>query len=151
MKVILLADVKNLGKKLEVKEVNAGYARNFLLPHKLAQVATSEALAQLEAQRAAQREEAEMKLKQIQAEVARLDGEEVEILAKVTEGDKLYAAISAAEIGKALKEKSFAIAKEQIKISSPLKNLGEYEVIVAFDHGLEAKIKVIVKEQQKTD
>ena len=147
MKVILLKDIENFGVKNEVKEVADGYARNYLIPKKLAKFATAEALAELNAKKEQEAQEAELALKQIQQEVAKLDGEELEIKSKVSEGDKLYAAISEIQIAKLLKEKGFAISGKQVKFASPIKNLGEHELVIAYDHGLEAKIKVIVKEE----
>ena len=69
---------------------------------------------------------------------------EIEVPAKIGKEGNLYASISSAQIAKALKEKDFEIKKDQIKISEPIKELGEKEIVVEFPHGLEAKVKIII-------
>lgn len=147
MKVILLQDIENLGKKHEIKEVADGYARNFLLPNKLAQFADESSLRDLEEKKAVAAKEAEESLKVIQQQVAELEGQEIEIGAKISEENKLYAAISEQKIANLLKERGFDVLKSQVKLSEPIKTLGEYEAVIEYDHGLEAKIKLIVKEE----
>ena len=148
MKVILLQDVDNLGKKYEVKEVADGYARNFLFANDLAKLATEEALKQLEQERALLVQKAEADLKAEEQVVGQLDGQEIEITAKADDGGKLFGSITAAKIAKVLKDKGFDIKRNQIKLSQPIKEVGEYDdIVVESSHGLEAKIKVIVSEE----
>ncbi|MBL7155452.1 MAG: 50S ribosomal protein L9 [Candidatus Portnoybacteria bacterium] len=148
MKVILLEDVPNLGKKNEIKKVADGYARNFLIPNKLAVLATKSALVKLEEQKKIETEKAEEELKIYQELASQIDGLELEIPAKVAEEDKLFGAITTSQIAEKLKEKNFEIKKEQIKLEEPIKEIGEYEAIVEFPHNLETKIKVIVVEEK---
>ncbi|MBU1102781.1 50S ribosomal protein L9 [Patescibacteria group bacterium] len=148
MKVILLQDVDNLGKKYEVKEVADGYARNFLFAKELAKPATEEALKQLESERALLAQKAEADLKVEEQVVGQLDGQEIEIVTKADDGGKLYGSITAAKIAKVLKDKGFDIKRNQIKLIQPIKEIGEYDdIIVESSHGLEAKIKVIVSKE----
>lgn len=151
MRVILLQDIEKLGKKYEVKEVANGYARNFLFPKGLAEPATESALKELEAKKAALELVAEADLKITEELVANLDGQEIEITAKIDEEGKLYGSITPLRIVKALQKKGFDIKKSQVKLEEPIKDVGEYDVVIEFPHGLEAKIKVIVAEERKEE
>jgi len=77
-----------------------------------------------------------------------VDGLELEIPAKVVEEDKLFGTITPSQIAEKLKERNFEIKKEQIKLESPIKEIGEYEATVEFPHNLETKIKIIVVEEK---
>lgn len=144
MKVILLKDVEKLGKIGEVKNVTAGYARNFLFPKKIAQLATSGNLREVEKTKLAQELKAKMDLEMVEKLVGTLDGYELTLPSKIKEGGKLYGSISDSVIAKELKSQGFEVSKNQIKLKEPIKEVGEYEVIVSFDHGLEANVKVSV-------
>ncbi len=148
MKVILLQDIENLGKKYDVKEVKSGYARNFLLPKKLVMAATPNALKQLELQKEAEAKKAEEELKQFQLVAQNLDGLEIEMPVKIDENGQLYGSLTPLKISKFLKEKGVEITKSQIKLDKPIKEVGEYEIIIELPHGLEAKIKIIVVEEK---
>ena len=80
----------------------------------------------------------------IQEIAGHLDGYELEIFENASEADTLYSALSAAKVAKALKERGYNIDKKQIKFEKPIKELGEHEVIVVFEHGLEVRIKIIL-------
>jgi len=149
MKVILTKTIDKLGKKLDVKDVADGYARNFLFPRGLAKPATAGALKELETERAVAETAAELDLAQTEELVASLDGQEIETQAKASEEGKLYGAITAAKISKLLQDKGFNIKKHQIKSSEHIKETGEHEVTLEFAHGLEAKIKLIVTAEEK--
>jgi len=148
MKIILLKDVEKLGKKGEVKSVADGYARNFLIPNKLAALATKSELAKLEEQKKIEAEKAEEELKFYQEIANQIDGLELEILVKVSEEGKLFGAVTASQIAEKLKEKNFEIKKEQIKLEEPIKEIGEHEATIEFPHNLETKIKVIIVEDK---
>lgn len=150
MKVILLQDIENLGKKNDVKNVADGYARNFLFPKNLAKPASKQALEELKKQKELEAQKAEEDLKKVQEIVAQIDRLEIETLVKVDEQGKLYGSINEIKIGQILKEKGFDIKKDQIKIPQPIKEIGEYPVTILFDHGLEAEIKIIVIEEKKS-
>ncbi len=151
MKVILLQDIEDLGKKGDVKNVADGYARNFLFPRNLAKVATEEAIVELEKEKELEAQKAEEELKEIEDFVSKIDGLEFEIIEKVDESGKLYGSINEIRIAKIMKEKGFDIKKKQIKIPQPIKELGEFPVMILFDHGLEAEIKIIVVEEKPKD
>jgi len=147
MKIILLKDVEKLGNKYDVKDVADGYARNFLIPKGLAKPATEAALKELETEKATAELAAELDLKKTEETVQGLDGQEIEIQAKIGDDGKLFGAITPLKISKVLEAKGFDVKKKQIKIEEPIKEVGEYEVTLELDHGLEAKIKVIVTEE----
>ncbi len=151
MKVILLQDIEKLGKKFDVKEVADGYARNFLLPNNLVKPATEEALKQLMAEKEAAAKKAELELRETEGAVAQLDGQEVEVNTKVDESGKLFGSITVVKMAKILKDKGFNVSKNQIKLAEPIKETGEYDIVVEFPHGLEAKIKIIVVEEKKEE
>lgn len=149
MKIILLKDIKNLGKEGEVKEVADGYARNFLLPKNLVKIATKKALEELEKEEELEAKKAEKELKAIQEIVSQVDGQEIGISMKLKENGEIYGSITPYKISRALKKKGFDVKKTQISLKEPIKKLGEYPVTVNFDHGLEAEAKVIVSEEVK--
>ncbi len=144
MKIILLEDVESLGKKYEVKEVKDGYARNFLLPNKLAKAATKQALKWLSDQKEVIEKQAEEDLKKAQELASKLDGLEMTITVKTGEEDQLFESISSQKIAEELKNKGIIVKKSQVILQKPIKELGEFSVNINLDHNLEAEIKVIV-------
>jgi large subunit ribosomal protein L9 len=148
MKVILLKDIENLGKKYEIKEVSDGYARNYLIPKKLAKVANEKNLKWLEKQKEKEEKKAEEELKKVQEAASAIDGQEVVIPVKVGEDGQLFESITVQKIYERLKELGFEIKKNQILLESPIKELGEFPVKIKFPHNLEAEIKIIVVEEK---
>ncbi|MBN1161599.1 MAG: 50S ribosomal protein L9 [Dehalococcoidales bacterium] len=145
MKVIFIADVPNVARAGQTKEVANGYARNFLFPRKLAVLADSKAAATVEShlkKLAKQRaiEEAEM------AELAKkLEGVAVTIKAKVGEKDKLYGSVTSADIAEALgKEIDREIDKKKIDLAEPIRQVGIYDITVKFTHDITARVVVTV-------
>ena len=151
MKIILLQDIENVGKKDDVKNVANGYARNFLFPQKLAKLATKQAIKELEKEKELERIKAEEELKVVQEIVSQIEGLEIEVPVKVDEQGKLYGSINEVEISKLFKNRGFDIKKNQIKIPQPIKEIGGYPITILFDHGLEAEIKIIVTEEKKEE
>ena len=149
MRVILLQDIENLGKKYDVKEVADGYARNFLIPKGLAKPATEEALKWLETQKEAEAKKAEEELKMVQERATAIDGQEVIIPVKIGEDGQLFESITSQKISEKLKELGFEIKKTQIDLSEPIKELGEFPVKIKFEHNLEAEIRIIVTEEKE--
>lgn len=146
MQVILTKDVKDLGQEGDLKEVASGHARNFLIPQGLAIEATQKAIAELEAKKAQANKQAEADLTMAEDVVSRLEGQTVEIVLKASEEGTLYAAVSPAKIAVALKEKGFEIRKDQI-VAGDIKEIGEHEITINFDHGLEARISLIINSE----
>lgn len=147
MRVILLKDVENLGKKYEVKEVKEGYARNFLIPKGLARKATEKALGWLKLQKEKEAKKAEKELKKFQDAASAIDGHEVIIPVKIGEKKEIFESITSQKIFEELKNAGFNIKKNQIDLPEPIKELGEYPIKIKFKHNLEAEIKVIIVEE----
>jgi len=148
MKVILLKDIENLGKKYEIKEVSDGYARNYLIPKKLAKVVNERNLKWLAKQREKEEKKAEEELKKIQEAASAIDGQEIVIPVKVGEEGQLYESVTIQKIYEKLREEGFEIKKNQIILPSPIRELGEFSVKIKFPHNLEAEIRVIVVEEK---
>ena len=145
MRIILLQDIEHLGRKYDVKDVADGYARNFLLPRKLVELATPAAIKQAEALRKKLEAEAEETLKRAEELAGKLDGFELRIAEKANEANTFFASITAAKIAEALKENGFAVEKDHVTLPEPIKDPGEYDVTLNLEHGLEAQIKVIAE------
>ena len=152
MRVILLQDIKNLGKKYEVKEVKDGYARNFLIPKGLAEFATEKNLKKTETQRETEIKETETEeeeeLKNIQGLASKLDGVELIIPVKVGNEGQLFESINKQKIIDGLKELGFSLKRSQVILEEPIKELGEFPVKIGFKHNLEAEIRAIVTEEK---
>ncbi|MFC1860195.1 50S ribosomal protein L9 [Chloroflexota bacterium] len=145
MRVIFLQDVPNIARAGEVKEVSSGYARNFLVPKKLAMMASSSAVSLAEVQhkinvRIQQQTEAEI------AELAgQLEGRDVFLSAKVGTKDRLYGSITNADIAAELKKSAgLVIDKKKIELDKPINQLGSYEVPIRLAKDVIPKVKVTV-------
>lgn len=148
MKVILLKDIKNLGKKFEIKEVADGYAKNYLIPKGLVKPATKEALEWLKVQKEILEKKAEEDLKKVQELASSIDGLEVMIPVKVNEKGQPFESITTAKISEKLQEMGFKIKRQQINLPKPIKELGEFPIKITFEHNLEAEIKLVVVEEK---
>jgi len=148
MRVILLKDIEKLGKKYEIKEVSDGYARNYLIPKGLAKIASEENIKVLEQQRKLQEEKAGENLAEVGKLASEMDGLEVEIPIKVGEKGQFFEKITPQKIASKLKEMGYDIKKDQIEIPQEIKELGEFDVKIKFEHNLESQIKVIVVEEK---
>ncbi len=144
MKIILLQDVENVGKKYEVKTVKDGYARNFLMPHNLMKPANPKNMKWLQTQKEALEKEIEEDLKKAQAMASGIDGIEVNFVMKVGPEGQLFESINNVKISEKLKEMGFDVKKSQINLAEPLKELGEFPVKIMLDHNLEVEIRLIV-------
>ncbi len=145
MKVILMANVKNLGKKGDLVQVADGYARNYLLPKGLALVATEGKVKQLAQQQASA---ARRKLKEEERSrelAARLDGLTVRIYGKAGEGGRLFGSVNNKDIAEALQnEHGIEVDKRKIVLKEPIKQLGTYPVQVRLYPQVEAYLTVQV-------
>lgn len=148
MKVILLEDIENVGKKYEVKEVKAGYARNLLFPKKIAKLATRQNLKWLEAQKETIEKEAEEDLKKAQELASNIDGIEVNIKVKVGENNQLFESINNQKISEKLKLMGFEIRKNQVKLADPIKEVGEFPIKISLNHNLEAEITLVISGEE---
>ncbi len=145
MKVILTKDVQNLGNSGDIKDVASGYARNFLIPGGYAEATTKSAIEQAEKIRIKKRKQAEEELKIAEDLSGKIEGLSITIKAKADKSGKLYASVKSEEISKGLADQGFVAGKNKIVIKEPIKEAGEYEIIVALEHGLEARLNLIVE------
>lgn len=147
MKVILIKDVQSLGHAGDVKEVSGGYAKNFLIPGGYARLATEGLVKQAEAAKAERAAKVAKDLETAKELANRIQGQSVTVTAKADETKKLYASVSADQIAEALKTKGFEVDEKKIIIAEPIKEVGEFEVAIHLEHGLEVNLGVIVEAQ----
>ncbi|MBQ7547400.1 MAG: 50S ribosomal protein L9 [Clostridia bacterium] len=146
MKVILTQDVKSLGKKGEMVSVSDGYARNFLMPRKLAVEANAQAMTELRSREQAAKHKIEVETQAARDAAAQLDGKTVRISAKAGANGKLFGSVTAREVAEAVK-KQFGVETDKRKISmDDIKAFGTYEAEIKLYAGISAKIYVQVSE-----
>ena len=148
MKVILLQDVKSLGKKGEIVEVSDGYARNYVVPKKLGVEANSRNMNDLKLQKANEEKIAKEQLEAAQELARVLETKEVVVKMKSGEGGKTFGAISSKEIAEeAKKQCGLELDKKKIQLPEAIKALGVYEVNVKLHTKVTGKLKVKVIEE----
>ncbi|MDO4489494.1 MAG: 50S ribosomal protein L9 [Lachnospiraceae bacterium] len=147
MKVILLEDVKSLGKKGTIVNVSDGYARNMLLPKKLGVEATPKNLNDLKLQKKHEEKVAQEILDAAKALAVKVEAGEVTVTIKTGEGGRVFGSVSAKEIAEAAKAQlSLELDKKKIQLEGPIRELGVREVPVKLHPQVTAKLKVKVKE-----
>ena len=145
MKVILQQDVKGQGKKGQMVEVSEGYARNFLLPRKLAIAATADAINTMNLKEKARKAEEARQKAEAEATAEKLKECMVKLTAKAGNGGRLFGAVSAAAIADAVKEQlGQTIDRRRVIIASPIKAVGDYTVTVGLHTEVSANLKVRV-------
>ena len=148
MQIILLQDVKTLGKKGDTVNVNDGYARNFIIPKKLGIEATPKNINDLKLQKVNEEKRAQEKLEEAKAFAQKIEEKPVKVKLKIGEGGKTFGSISTKEIAKEVKEQlGFEIDKKKMVLEEPIKNLGTYEVPVKIHKDVTASLKVNVIEE----
>jgi len=148
MEVILREDIDKLGARGEVVKVAPGYARNFLLPKKLAVAATAANKKIVEQERQAHvRKEA--KLESEAQDLAKLlNGVSVTITQKAGENDQLFGSVTPKDVAEALAAKNFTIDRRKIQMEEPIKQLGEFKVPVRLHAGVMAEVVVVVAKEE---
>jgi large subunit ribosomal protein L9 len=146
MKIILLDDVKTLGKKGAIKEVSEGYARNFLLPKKLAEAATQEAIKDLEIKKEREEKEEKEMLEKMRRICDALQNKLIVIKAKDRKG-KLFGSITEKDIAAELEKEGIEIEEKWIKFENSIKKVGNYEVGLEMQKGIKAKIILKVESE----
>jgi len=149
IEVMLMDDVKKLGKSGQIVKVAPGYARNFLFPKGLASEATEAAkrrLKKLEAERAARAAEE----KKAALEIARkLDKLEITVSAHTTDGKKLYGSVGATDILAAIEaNRGIKLERSQLELDDVLKEVGEYEPSIDLGHGVVVKFKITILDEE---
>lgn len=147
MKVILLEDVKSLGKKGQMVDVSDGYARNFIISKKKGVEATAKNMNDLKLQKAHEDKMAAQRLEEAKLFAAEIAKAEVILELKVGEGGKLFGAVSSKEIAQAAKEQlNMDLDKKKLVLPNPIKTVGTTSVAVKLHPQVTAELKVIVKE-----
>jgi large subunit ribosomal protein L9 len=147
MKVIFLQDVKGQGKKGEIKEVSEGYARNFLLPKGVVQLATEGAKKTLNQQAASVQKKKDNEKKEAQELAVRLNELKIVIKAKAGEGGRLFGAITSKQIAEALEQQGIVVDKRKIELDDPIRVLGVTKVAVKLYPDVKGTLSVQVLEE----
>ena len=145
MKVILLADIKGVGKKDEVINASDGYARNFLFPKKLALEANKENMAKLKAKNDSKAYQKEMDIKAAQEIATKLNTISMKMIVKAGENGKIFGGVTAKEIAENLKkEYNIEIDKKKVLLPETIKTIGTHTVEIKLYEGIIAKLKLNV-------
>ena len=148
MKVILQQDVKGQGKKGQMVEVSEGYARNFLLPRKLAIVATTDAINTMNLKEKARRAEEARQKAEAEATAEKLKECQVKLTAKAGNGGRLFGAVTTKEISEGLKAQyGVDIPKQKLVLDDPIKAFGTYDVKAKLGYEVSARFSVSVSEE----
>ena len=145
IKVILLQDVLQLGQKGEVRSVRFGFGKNWLIPLKLAAIATPTLVSQIEKQKTLQQEQMKNEAHAYETRIKELEGFVLRLRPKKTKKATLYAAIDAKKIASHLAKKNVTLDPKYIHLETPIKKIGEYEIPVVFSKDYRVSIKVVVQ------
>ncbi len=149
MKVLFLKDVPNVAREGEIKEVNDGYATNFLLPKKLAVRATASVQNQFEAQKRAEERRLAEQESEARALASKINGKTFIVKAKTGGGERLYGAITAADIAAELSRDAGAeIDRRKIELPESIRKLGAYEVTIKLYRDINPRVTVKVVAQE---
>ncbi len=147
MKVILQQDVRGQGKKGQLVEISDGYARNFLLPRKLAVPATAENINTMKLQEKARQAQMAAEKAEAQALAEKLQGIQVKLAAKAGEGGRLFGAVTSKEIAEALSAQfGLNIAKTKLVLDEPIKSCGGYQIKAKLGYEIVGTVNVLVVE-----
>ena len=147
MKVILLQDVKSLGKKCELVKASDGYARNFLFPKGLAKEANAQAMNELKNAKNSKQYKIETDIKKANEAKAMLEGETFKMTAKAGNGGRLFGSVTPKEISAEIKkQKGIDVDKRKITLVADIKAFGTYNAEIKLYNGIIAKVKVQVSE-----
>ena len=149
MKVILQQDVKGQGKKGQLIEVSEGYARNFLLPRKLAVLATADAMNTMKLQEKAKKAEEARQKAEAEAIAEKLKSSPVKVTARAGANGKLFGAVTTKEVSDALQNQyGIELAKQKIVLDDPIKSFGSYQLKAKLGHEISGTIYVNVTEEK---
>jgi len=144
MKILLIKDVKGLGKAGEIKNAKDGYARNFLIPKGFAKLATDDVVKEWQEEQKRKEEELKKEIEKLNELKEKIENVTLHIKHKLGANGQLYGAITNKEVAEHLKQKGIEIDKKHIEMKQ-IKTVGEYVVDVKLGHGVHAKLKLIVE------
>jgi large subunit ribosomal protein L9 len=147
MQIILQEDIEKLGHRGDIVTVKPGYARNFLLPHKLAIEATTGNMKALERIRTSLAKQTATELEAAQKQASLIDGVELHFTRKTGENDQLFGSVTSADVAEGLEAQGFKIDKRQVQLSESIRALGEYPVTIKVFRDVTATVKVFVEKE----
>jgi large subunit ribosomal protein L9 len=152
MKVVLLEDVPGKGKAGEIKEVNKGYARNFLLPRGLALVATPTVIKQVESRLEREKLEGSIDRDKLVELAQQIEGKEIRLKARMGAGERLFGSITAADVAEELSRAiGSVIDKKKIDMEKPFHQTGSYKVAVKLASDIKPQITVVIEEEEEKE
>jgi large subunit ribosomal protein L9 len=148
MKVILLQDIKNVGKKEEIINANDGYARNYLFPKKLAIEATKDNLLKLQAKKTSEANKKQAEIEENKKIAAKIEKMTLIIRAKAGANGKIFGGITSKEVSEELKKQfNIEIDRKKINLKETIKNLGEFSAEIKFGDGINCKLTLNIQEE----
>jgi large subunit ribosomal protein L9 len=151
MDVLLCEDVENLGQRGQVVRVRAGFGRNYLLPQGLALNATSGNKKMIEEQKRVLAKREDRERKAAQSESDNLGGVELRFDRKVGEHGILFGSVTALDIVEALKEKGYTVERRKVVLKEPIKEVGDYDVVIKLHREVTPAVKVLVRKEGAVD
>ena len=152
MKVVLLEDLPGKGRAGDIKEVNKGYAKNFLLPRGLAMVATPTVIKQGEARLEREKLEGSVDRDKLVELAQQIEGREINLKARMGVGERLFGSITAADVAEELSRAiGSVIDKKKIDMEKPLHQAGSYEIGIRLAGDLNPQIRVVIEEEKETE
>lgn len=145
MKVILIQNVDNFGKKGEIKNAADGYARNFLFPKKLAVPATADAVKRISDEKENEERRLKKELEAVNKLAEKLKIVDLTLTLSIGEEGQAFGSISQQDLADALKKRGFAVKKDWILLEEPIKKTGGWNVPIKLPHGIESSVKVVVE------
>ena len=146
MKVVLVQDVKGLGKKGELVSTSDGYARNFLFPRKLAMEANSQAMSELKNREASEKHRIDTEIANAKANAAKIEGKTVKLTAKAGANGKLFGSVTSKEVAAEIKKQTGLDIDKRKVVMHDIKSFGSFEAEVKLYQGISAKLSVVVGE-----
>ena len=147
MKVILKEDVQNLGQQGDVVEVNPGYARNYLMPQKLAILFTKQQKKSIEEAQRVEERKLEREKDQLESVLKQVEELSLSLKMQSEEDSKLFGSVTKLDIVKLLEENGITIDKKYVDLSSPIKTLGEHKVNIVFTKEMSASFTLTVEKE----
>lgn len=147
MKIILLQDIKNLGKIGDIKNVAEGYARNFLLPKKMVEAATEEVIKKAEVEKAEEKSKKEAELEDLKNLAKKIKDKKITIKSKEKKG-KLFGSIGAKDITEAMKKENLEISQSCIIMKEAIKKTGEYKIDIILSPGISVVLKLEIEGEE---
>ena len=151
MKVLLCEDIDKLGWLGDVVDVNEGYARNYLLPQRLAKPATEAAIRAIAEEKAKRAEQRKLAGRRLQAAAEAVDGAEAVVAAKANEQGHLFGSVTARQIAANLRSQGFEVADEIVQLTEHIKQVGTHAVTLKFAADATATVNVVVVREQDAE